>query len=342
MNSDPGTYKSIKGKTIKSVTTLPGLILGVDGGGTKTLALVAELDQSGQIHILGWGRGGPSNLRLAGKEQSLNSLDQAVDEALFAANVPGRKLDCAVLALAGSTSPDVQKDVTDWANNRNLSSHIEVVHDALPVLASGTADGWGIALIIGTGSVAVGVDSSGNSVTKGGWGHWFGDKGSGFYLGYKALAAVADASDEIAPETILSELVLEKLGAENARSILKEVSAGGDTRHAVAALAPIVLEAAEKHDKVARRIVKSGVAEAVKLVAAVAKTLAFESPYPLALAGGVVCSAQLFRDELLLRLSDSQIPPAQVTLVDEPVMGCLKIARTRLLATDSNQDGDSV
>lgn len=335
MNSTTSTYQGIKG-----VTFLPGLTLGVDGGGSKTQALVAELNESGQIHILGRGRGGPSNLRLAGKEQSLNSLDQAIDEALLEAGVPGRSLDCAVLALAGSTSPDVQSDVKNWANNRNLSSHLEIVHDAMPVLADGTVDGWGIALIIGTGSVAVGIDSGGNSVTKGGWGHWFGDKGSGFYLGYKALAAVADASDEIGPETILSELVLERLGAENTRSILKEVSAGGDTRRAVAALAPIVVEAAEKHDKVARGIVRGAVAEAVKLVAAVAKTLAFKDPYPLALAGGVVCSSQVFRDELLLRLSNLRTHPAQVTLVDEPVMGCLKIARTKLLAFDSDPAGD--
>lgn len=294
------------------------------------MALVAALDEAGRMVILGRGRGGPSNLRLAGKELSLNSLDQAVDEALMTAGMAGRCLHYAVLALAGSSSPDVQQDVTHWANGRNLSSHLEIAHDALPVLADGTADGWGIALIVGTGSVAFGVDVSGNSVIKGGWGHWFGDKGSGFYLGYQALAAVAEASDDIGPETLLSELVLDRLGTEDPRSILAEVSASGDTRRAVAALAPIVLDAAEKHDRVARGIVKRAVAEAVKLVAATARALAFNKPYPVALAGGVVCKNQLFRDELMIGLNGLKVPPAEVTLVDEPVMGCLKIARAKL------------
>ena len=80
------------------------IILGVDGGGSKTSALVAAVDDDGQMTILGHGHGGPSNLRLSGKEQSLNSLDNAVDEALAAAGMPGRRFDCAVLALAGSTS----------------------------------------------------------------------------------------------------------------------------------------------------------------------------------------------------------------------------------------------
>lgn len=314
-------------------------VLGVDGGGSKTMALVGALDELGQMVILGRGRGGPSNLRLSGKEQSLNSLDQAVDEALTQAGILGRCLECAVLALAGSSSPDVQLDVSNWANGRNLAAHIEIVHDALPVLADGTAQGWGIALIVGTGSVAFGVDQRGQSVIKGGWGHWFGDKGSGFYLGDQALAAVAEASDEIGPETLLSELVLKNLGTKDPRSILKEVSADGDTRRAVAALAPIVLDAAARNDKVARRIVSGAVAEAAKLVAATVKALVFEKPYPIALAGGVVCRNQLFRDELMASLNSLVLPPSEITLVDEPVMGCLEIARTRLEVIDTGRTG---
>lgn len=306
------------------------LVLGVDGGGSKTAALVALLDESGQLSILGRGKGGPSNLRLAGKTQSLASLDQAIDEALADANVPDRNLDYAVLALAGSGSPDVQRDVSNWAEQRNLCARVEIIPDVEPVLAEGTDNGRGVALIVGTGSVAIGIDHDGKSVTKGGWGHWFGDKGSGFYLGYKALAAVAEASDEIGPETVLSDMVLEALGATDPRDILQEVSAGGDIRREVAALAPIVLHAAADNDKVAQRIMNEAIGEAVKLVGAVTKTLAFDTPFPLALAGGVTCRNQYFRDALLLELSKLRPPPGIITVVDEPVLGSLTIARNKL------------
>jgi N-acetylglucosamine kinase-like BadF-type ATPase len=305
-------------------------MLAVDGGGTKTLALVASLSEDGHMDIIGRGHGGPSNLRLAGKEQSLASLDQAIDQALLDAGRPGQRVDHAVLALAGSTSPDVQRDVSDWADQRQLSSCVEIVHDADPVLASGTEQGWGVALIVGTGSVAVGLDSAGKSVIKGGWGHWFGDKGSGFYLGYKALAAVAEASDDIGPETLLSELVMDRLGATDPRSILKEVSAGDDTRREVAALAPIVTLAAERQDRVATRIIISAVTETVKLVAAVSKALGFEKPFPLAVAGGVVCNSEFFRRELMGQLSQLEPSPGTIKLVDKPVVGCLMIARKHL------------
>jgi len=306
------------------------LLLGVDGGGSKTAAIVATLDEAGEMTIRGRGLAGPSNLRLAGKEQSLSSLNQTVDEALAEANAAGREVDYAVLALAGSTSPDVRREVTNWAKMRKLSTRIGVIHDVDPVLIGGTEDGCGIALVVGTGSVAIGVDSSGNSVTKGGWGHWFGDKGSGFDIACKALAAVAEAADDIGPETILSELVMDKLGTANPRSILKEVTANGDTRREVAALAPLILNAARQHDKVARDIVNDAVEETVKLVAAVTKTLGFTSPYPLALGGGVACKSKLFRDELIYRLNQLQPPPGKVTVVDEPVLGCLEIARAKL------------
>jgi len=308
----------------------PRLLLGVDGGGSKTAAIVATLDESGQMTIRGRGLAGPSNLRLAGKEQSLASLNQAVDEALSEANVAGQKVDYAVLALAGSTSPDVRREVTNWARMRKLSSRVGVIHDVDPVLVGGTENGWGIALVVGTGSVAIGVDTAGNTVTKGGWGHWFGDKGSGFDIACKALAAVAEAADDIGPETMLSELVMDQLGTANPRSILKEVTAEGDTRREVAALAPLILNAARQHDKVAREIVNDAVGETVKLVAAVAKTLGFTSPYPLALGGGVACKSKLFRDELIYQLKQLQPPPGTVTVVDEPVLGCLEIARAKL------------
>ena len=112
MNSDPGSYQGIKGGT-----TMSGLILGVDGGGSKALALIASVDENGQMNILGRGRGGPSNLLLSGKEQSLASLNQAVDEAIRDAKMEGQQF------LYGSNS------------DSGLSSQRHAIRD--PVRATG-------------------------------------------------------------------------------------------------------------------------------------------------------------------------------------------------------------
>jgi len=306
------------------------ILLGIDGGGSKTAALIASLDEAGQIHVLGQGRGGPSNLRLAGKERSLASLNKAVDEALIEADLRSRTIDYAVLALAGSSFSDVRDEVTAWAEQRNLSAQSEIIHDALPVLASGADHSRGVALIVGTGSVVVGVNAKGKTATLGGWGHWFGDKGSGFDLGCKALSAVAEATDGIGPQTVMCELVLDRLGISDARKILQQVSTTGDVRREVAALAPIVLEAVALQDPLATEIINKAIGEAVKLVDAISRKLTFKAPYPLMLAGGVACRNPLFRDELISRLSCLEPAPDPIRIVDEPVFGCLKIARERL------------
>jgi N-acetylglucosamine kinase-like BadF-type ATPase len=312
------------------------MVLGIDGGGSKTAAQIASIDTSGRLIVLGHGRGGPSNLRLAGKQRSLESLDKAVDEALAEAGLTGESLDYAVLALAGSVFEDVRDEVIAWALSRNLASKVDIIHDAEPVLASGVNHGCGVALIVGTGAVAVGINSKGESATTGGWGHWFGDKGSGFDLGCKALSAVAEAADDIGPSTMMSELVLNELQITDPRRILQKLSARGDVRREVAALSPIVFESAENLDPVALEIVKNAVPEAVKLVSAVSTQLNFSSPYPLMLAGGVACSNRIFHDELIASLGELDPAPDPIKIVDEPVRGCLKIAQSRL-ARDSRK-----
>lgn len=306
------------------------IVLGIDGGGSKTTAKIARLDQDGGIVVLGSGHGGPSNFRLAGAEISLVSLNQALDEALSQAEVSAQQVECSVLALAGSSAADVRQQIADWAASRGLTAEVDIIHDIVPVLANGTDDAWGIALIAGTGSVAMGVDQSGRRIIKGGWGHYFGDKASGFALGNNALAAVVEAADGIGPETILSEMVLEKLGIEQPRDILTEITSHGDVQRDVAALAPVVSAAADLKDPVACSIVEAAVTEAVKLVAAVVKSMAFSQAYPLALAGGVACHSELFRTELTSRLKLLNPPPASVRVVTEPVMGCLQIAHRKL------------
>lgn len=318
-------------KTLKG-REYPRLLLGIDGGGSKTSAVVAGLNAEGEIQILGRGHGGPSNLRLAGTETSLASLNRALDQALQQADISGENLNSSILALAGSSSADIRQIIAEWAASRGLHSQLQIVHDILPVLVSGAKDGWGVALIVGTGSVAMGVDIEGRSIVRGGWGHWFGDKGSGFWLGSNALSAIVDAADEIGPQTLLSELVLKQLGIVKPRDIIKEITSHGDVQHDVAALAPVVLEAAALADEVACGIVSDAVTETVKLVSAVIKNLAYTEPYPLALAGGVACHSQLFRRQLIASLEQLNPPPGSVTVVSEPVMGCLEIAKASVVS----------
>ena len=305
-------------------------IIGVDGGGTKTEALLATIGADGETSILGRGLSGPSNMRLAGREQALASLDQAIGSAIEGNLPPGRKVDIAVLALAGSDFSDVRHEIHQWVAQHNLIDRVEIINDADPVMAAGTPDRWGVALVVGTGSIAIGVDEQGQSITRGGWGHWYGDKGSGYDLGCRALAAVSEAQDGMGPETSLTDRMLEYFSLENPRLIIQKLYFGGNVRSHIAAAAPVVLAAAEDGDIVAMRIVDKCIGELVRLVTAVTCDLEFSNAYPLALAGGVVCKHAGYRAGLEASLGTINPAPGIVTPVPQPVLGAIRIGRDYL------------
>jgi N-acetylglucosamine kinase-like BadF-type ATPase len=306
------------------------LVLGVDGGGSKTACRIATIAADGRIDTLGEGFGGPSNVRAVGQAHAKINLDVAVDAAHRDADTTETTVAYAVLALAGSSLPDVKLCINKWAQARNLARQVDVVHDADPVLAVGAPNGHGIALIVGTGSVAMGMHSDGSRSVVGGWGHWFGDAGSGFDLGRRALVAVADAVDEEGPDTSLIALVLKHLDTDNAREILQIMDQTGDIRREIASLAPILLHAAEEGDEVALGIVASATEATASLVRAAAKKVDLADAVSLAVAGGIVCSSSLYREILLDTLARLGVKLATVSVVREPVEGSLIMARNRL------------
>lgn len=78
-------------------TPLP-LIIGVDGGGTKTAARVASIRRDGGIDVLGEGHGGPSNVRAVGPVHAKTNLDVAIDAAHEAAGTRNVTVDYALHA----------------------------------------------------------------------------------------------------------------------------------------------------------------------------------------------------------------------------------------------------
>lgn len=316
------------------------LILGVDGGGSKTAARIATVGTghaprghaARDITTIGEGFGGPSNVRAVGEAHAEINLDVAIDAAHREAGTTDTAIDYAVLGLAGSSLPDVQSFIRNWADRRQLANQVDVVHDADPVLAVAAPEGRGIALIVGTGSVAIGADGSGERSVTGGWGHWFGDTGSGFDLGRRALAAVADAVDGVGPETQLVDEILRRLRTQNPREILQKLGMAADVRREIASLAPTLLHVASDGDEVALAIVQNAADATALLVHATAKKLDLDPDTPLAVAGGIVCSNVLYRETLLESIRKLGETPTSIVIVDQPVEGCLLMARDRLLA----------
>ncbi len=308
------------------------IVMGVDGGGSKTAVRIAEVDAKGETRTLGEGCAGPSNVRAVGLPGAMHNLQQAIRQALAQPGSDALTIDVAVLALAGSSRADVRDQVTAWATEHSLASLIRVVPDTESVLVLATKDDIGVALIVGTGSVATGVGPGGEHVLTGGWGYWYGDQGSGYDLGRRALQAVTNAVDRLGEDTALVESIQSELGISEPRDILGVLTSAEDVRREIARLAPLLIEAAASGDIVAEKIVRRGAQESSNLVRGTAQKLGLGNCFPLGIAGGVACNSDYYQRALLRALATYGIAGEPLAIITEPVEGAVRLACQHALA----------
>jgi N-acetylglucosamine kinase-like BadF-type ATPase len=170
-------------------------------------------------------------------------------------------------------------------------------------------------------------DRTGRTARAGGWGYLLGDEGSGYALVLAGLQAVARAADGRGPGTSLTEGFLAKLNLAQADQFIAAVYRGGLDRTALAALAPVVFEAAGAGDAVATAIVAQGAQQLADLVAAAIGKVALEQDsLPLALSGGVLLAAPTYRHQVVEALRSRGIRPDPLTPVREPAEGAVRLA----------------
>ena len=313
------------------MTTPPSLVsgpllLGVDGGGTKTQAWLATLDPQGQPQVLGRAVAGSSNKVAVGLESAMANLADAVYQAFADAQLAPAPVASATFALAGSGTEKVRQQVLDFVQQNLQVESAQIIHDGQAVLQAGTPDGWGIALIAGTGTVAYGANPAGTTAVVGGWGYWFGDEGSAYWLGQSTLQAISHAADGRANPTALTAAVLNRLNTQDPREILATLLHQGDPRHAIANLADLVCESAEQQDPAATQILNQAAQHWCHHITCLQQQLCPDDPFPLALAGGVLCGSSYARDRLHQQLKNDRLNLSSIKFVPEPVLGCLQLA----------------
>ena len=306
------------------------LLIGIDGGGSHTVAVVATTTQStdGTLRwsIAGRGQAGPCNRHAVGKERAFQALDQAVGSAFADANIQRRAADAACMGLAGVDRPDDLALIREWTEQARLASHVEITNDAALLLAAGTPDGWGVALVAGTGSIAFGRTPDGRIDRAGGWGYVLGDEGSAYGIVTAALRAAARAADQRGPGTVLLERFVAKLDLKKPADLIPAIYGGGWDRARLAGLAPLVMDVVET-DTVARAIVMEAAAELALAVGTVARKLGLaRQKLPLAVTGGVVLANAGYRDQIITSLRTLGVDADPVTPVTEPAEGAVRIA----------------
>ena len=305
------------------------LVIGIDGGGTKTIAWLAAYDHdlsSGNHRVLGTGSAGPSNQRAVGPVMAKNNLDTAIEAAFADAALPRATVAAACLGLAGADRDSDRRVIEDWAKVARVAARVEVVNDAIPLLHIDQGDGCGVALIAGTGSLAWGRNVSGQTARSGGWGYLFGDEGSAFSIGRAVLAAVSQAVDGRGEQTALTDAVLQSLHITTPQEIIAAVYANEVPRAVVAQMASLAFSAAAQGDQAANAILQQAAADLAVMVLATARRLKL-LPLPLlVMTGAVLVQNPEFRQRVSMSIEAADVQILQTIVATDPVAGAVNMA----------------
>jgi N-acetylglucosamine kinase-like BadF-type ATPase len=295
-------------------------VLGIDAGGTKTVGYLA--DETGRV--LAEARAGAATLHAAGEPEVERVLREVVDQA-----TGGRGPDLAAVCvgMAGAERDTDQQAVVAVLRRIGIRGPTLVVNDAFVALSAGVKEGPGIVIISGTGSIVYGRSARGLAARAGGFGRIFGDEASGYWLGRRALQAVARASDGRGPATLLTSLVLAHFGVTQAWDLIPHVNTRASEHGLVSALAPVVEAARAQGDAAAAVILEEAAQELAAAAHCVADRLSMRADlFGFVLAGGVFKAAPWLAEELGRRLP-LLAPKATVTLLEaEPAQGAVWLA----------------
>ena len=296
------------------------LYLGIDGGQTRTRALLA--DATGRV--LGIGVAGPSNhVEVPGGRERLRaavtgSANAALRQAGF--DDVGRTRFAAVYcAMTGEA--DFKTEIIAPAFSAGV---VRVEHDAPAALEGATLGEPGIIVVAGTGSVVFGRNAAGESSRAGGWGYVFGDEGGAFGLAREGVRRALDALDGVGPGTDLVDRLTSRFGLADLRPLPMVMYNGHVSRDAVAQAARDVIEAWQSGDGVAAAIVEAGVAALADRVASGADRLRLTGPL-VCLTGGV-CRSRPYAASLTAGIRARQ-PGAEVRAARmSPAAGAVLLA----------------
>jgi N-acetylglucosamine kinase-like BadF-type ATPase len=258
-------------------------VVGVDGGGTKTEAVIMDAD----LRVIGEGLAGASNPLRVGVTSAAAAVREAIDNACAAAKIRRSDLDAAEVGLAGARRKELRERMRETLLPLGIND-IEVVTDADIALYGATDGAPGLVVIAGTGSICCGINPRGKRVCAGGWGPVAGDEGAGAWIARQALRAVAYASDGRGPETLLTEFACNYFHVSSPDDLTTAIYAPTITNERIAGFGKDVVEAAKRKDRIAEQIILEGGKELGRAAVAVIKNLQMERErFQIAYVGGV-------------------------------------------------------
>ncbi len=267
-----------------------GFYIGVDGGGTRSRALVGD----GEGRELGAADGGAGLIDPAAPGEAASAVAAVAREAARQGQVrlPVRALWAG---LAGAGNERGRAAVQEKLRGAGVARRVVVGSDVEAAHADAFGDGPGVLLVAGTGSVVRAVDPRGEVVTVGGWGALLGDEGGGYGIGLDGIRAVLRSADGREPVTDLTDALLSETGAAGARELADW--AVGASKGEIAVLSVTVAKVSRTGDVVAARVIHRALYAVRELLEAVlGRTGGWEGRPPVAFVGGLIRVGGVLRE----------------------------------------------
>ena len=297
------------------------IVVGVDAGGTSTLAALAEDGRLLRTH-----EGLAANSSSRGVEAASDTIAQTITAALDG-GIPA----AIFVGAAGAGREEVARSIEDALGSRFPGARIAVRDDACIALRAVVPSGDGLVLIAGTGSATY-AEHDGVGYRAGGYGYLLGDEGSGFAIGSSAIRLLLRAYDERGPRDAFTEEIAARLEATCAMDVLARVYGNPYAVTLIASLAPVVLELANGGDRSANKILQTAALELADTVRSLAKRSGLiDTDAPIVFAGGLLRENSLLTYLLETRLRN-ELPSMPIHKEHvEPYVGALAEAEKLLI-----------
>ncbi len=294
-------------------------LIGIDGGGSTIRVVIVTPDMT----PLTQSQGPLANPYVIGQKKSAAIIQSQIRETLAQAALLPDQITGVGVGVAGAAEAHLQEWLHGVVKKAIPQAQIVTSSDMEIALVGANGARQGVLILAGTGSVAFGINKAGTTIRVGGWGHLLGDEGSGYWLGIQTLQAIVRAFDGRGDSTALTSRILNELGLGTEKDVLPWLYRDNAPHsHDVARLAPLIVEAAENGDAVARRIVETAAHELALLGKTVIRRLESEAP-KIAFAGGLLANPNF----LSLRLCEILDLPGIPSPRYPPVIGAALLAR---------------
>lgn len=303
-------------------------VLGVDGGSSKTHALV--IAETGQV--LGFGQAAGSNHQTHGLENAMGEISTAVHAALVHAALKPIEIELGVYCLSGADLPQDYTLLGNAVKDLSISRQVLIKNDTMAALRAGLTRPWGVVVVCGSGFNAAGRSPSGEEFVLPGLGPISGDWGGGGDLSLEMIRQIARAWDGRGRPTVLAEWVLQALQVESVEEMIDRLYREEIDQQRLLDLVPLVFQAAEAKDEVARELIeRMGTEVGITALAVVRRLKMMETDVEVVLAGGVYKGQGSLLIDTIRGVVHAEVPDAELVRPRyEPVVGAALLALDEL------------